>query len=534
MVEILRLLLLAVAGIVLFRFCRHVSSGDRTIRFLVVSGFLVRVAGSLALFWIAFLDLPPGRSLRMPNGTWFFAQDASIYTASAAKAANDGLLAIATVPRTSPSVTYIQGLSVFSYLFGHPAGASLLLNLFCYLGACAILKRWSETIPEGRVAALVGIGAITLSPGGTLWSLQPLKDTYFQFLVVAFIGACFLWRHAWRSERPYPQAALAAVLMTVLLYLASGVRWYIGLSLLGVAMLFIAVGALTVKQRRIAALAVSAIVIVVLSRAFAFVTAPYLPPVIRAALELRPSGLWALPATIHDHLDASRAAFEHVGGGTAIRTGDRVAVRRQTEAKPAPPQIEAPPPAAAVQPSAPPPEPAPSPEPAPPPEPAPAPTIPTTLPEVQEAAAPGPPLSRAERLFIGAVAASVPRFIASRLGLVDIGAGGRASFWLFVDLDTLVFDAVFLLAVAFFLANLRGSMRNGLFLLVLGVTILIAGGLLYTVTNFGALFRLRLMIFTPLALIPLAIMTVPRRTPERSESEVAAADPVVARPAANG
>ena len=106
----------------------------------------------------------------------------------------------------------------------------------------------------------------------------------------------------------------------------------------------------------------------------------------------------------------------------------------------------------------------------------------------------------------GLAATFLPRFIAESFGLVLIG-GGRG-FWLFVELDTLVFDAVLLFAIIFCVQRLRGPSRiTPLFVMLLIVLVAAAGPLAYTVNNFGTLFRLRQMLYVILAFLPLTLAT---------------------------
>jgi hypothetical protein len=56
-----------------------------------------------------------------------------------------------------------------------------------------------------------------------------------------------------------------------------------------------------------------------------------------------------------------------------------------------------------------------------------------------------------------------------------------------------------------------GTIRNPVFWLVAASTVLVSVPLIYTVTNFGTLFRLREMIYLGLVLIPLALSTMPRK-----------------------
>jgi hypothetical protein len=105
----------------------------------------------------------------------------------------------------------------------------------------------------------------------------------------------------------------------------------------------------------------------------------------------------------------------------------------------------------------------------------------------------------------GLAALFLPRTIGQALGLVRIG-GGRG-FWLFVELDTLFFDAVLLFAIIYCARSLRGrkSRVTPLFVLLAIAFLATAGPLVYTVTNFGTLFRMRQMLYVIIAVLPLTL-----------------------------
>lgn len=565
MAEFLRFLLLLAAGVALLSLGRHAWSGDRLMRRIVLAGFLGRAFASQILFWISYLSLPIAPALQAGGGLWFYAEDATYYTAEAARIAAGGLDEIAAIPVTSVSPSYQQSLSLFALLFGGPVSVSLLLNLFCYIGACAIIVRWSQTAPGSRNGALVALSAISLSPAGVLWSMQPIKDTFFQFLIVAFFGACFLWQRAWRAEQGMGRQLLwAGVALIASHYLLTGVRWYVGGFLFGAAALFMLLVPLTmatVRPRRWLATAATVVLLLILSRTYLFAAGPYLPPAIRNVLEFRPAGT-PIASTIVGTADTVRVGFERTGGHTSIQPVTPVTpvtpqpqpappatvavtappvppmqtpvepvkkpepvkvaeppvtkVAEKTK-KPAPTPKAAPAVAAKTEPKPGAPAPAPAPVAAAPVTPAAAPTVVVKAPEPQpglvdtsDSVAPAG-ATRVRKLIAGATAAAVPRTIATRLGLVQIGAG-RHNLWWFVELDTIFFDIILLVALGLVIANLRGRVyRNPLFWLVVVVTLLNGAALLYTVTNFGTLFRLRMMIFTTFALIPLALLTAPAR-----------------------
>ena len=150
--------------------------------------------------------------------------------------------------------------------------------------------------------------------------------------------------------------------------------------------------------------------------------------------------------------------------------------------------------------------------------PEPAPQIPPAPARVPAPApvAPGVEQSLGSKIATGASAMFIPRVIAQPAGLVRIG-GGRG-FWLFADFDTLVFDFVVFFALAFCLRSIvrRERRVTPLFVLVLLVFAGLSGPMIYAVTNFGTLFRLREMVYVLAAMLPL---TLDLRTPEPAPDE---------------
>jgi hypothetical protein len=115
------------------------------------------------------------------------------------------------------------------------------------------------------------------------------------------------------------------------------------------------------------------------------------------------------------------------------------------------------------------------------------------------------PQTFADRMIVGLAATVLPRAAAQGLGLIRIG-GGRG-LWLFAELDTIVFDLVVLFAVVYCARMLITSRARltPLFVLVVLIFVLIAGPLIYTVSNFGTLFRLRQMLYIIAAIVPMTL-----------------------------
>jgi hypothetical protein len=115
------------------------------------------------------------------------------------------------------------------------------------------------------------------------------------------------------------------------------------------------------------------------------------------------------------------------------------------------------------------------------------------------------PTTLAARVITGFAAMFLPRMLGESLGLIRVG-GGRG-LWVFAETDTLVFDLVLLYTIFSCTRALRrGEARmTATFIFCLLVFIMTAGPMLYTVNNFGTLFRLRLMVYVAAAILPLTL-----------------------------
>lgn len=319
-----RLVILLVAGYALYRLWRNYRSTDRWINIVIAAGFLARAVIGQLMFWISYARLPVARQLQMGDGLWFFARDALEYFPVATKLARSGVGEIIAYPTSGASVAFVKVLAVAVLLLGSVTSVALLLNLFCYLGTMAVIVRWSEREARARTAAALAICAIVLSPAFFLWSLQPLKDTFFQFIVIAFIGACAAWQRTWTSEPVrVPMAVFAAAAMTVTLMAISGVRWYFAFALFLAAIVFLLLIASLSSGRKAVAFSATALLLILLSRAMLIGGGTYVPAVIVNALT--PSTAVAevreLPSQMIAHINMARDGFERSGGATSIRQG---------------------------------------------------------------------------------------------------------------------------------------------------------------------------------------------------------------------
>lgn len=308
----------------LFHLWRAALPSQRWLQWVVAAGFLGRAVAGQLLFWISWIPLPIARRLQLGEGLWFFAIDGANYYRDALAAATHGFGAILALDRTAQSVMFTQTLASAIWLFGRASSVGLLLNLACFLGMIVILKRWASE-PDARIAAAVAIVGISLSPSVLLWSLQPLKDTLFQFLFVAFVAACAAWERAWTTPGSQTMRWASGILMILLLPALAAIRWYFGFALLLAASLFL----LLVAVRSVGRMAVflasvaAAVLVILLSRGLVVGAGPYLPPSVGAVLTpITGSGAARkLPESLVDGVERARESFDRVGGQTAIRPG---------------------------------------------------------------------------------------------------------------------------------------------------------------------------------------------------------------------
>lgn len=461
---VVQLLLATAACFGLWRLCRAQPR-------IVIAGFLIRAFAAQALFWISYLHLPIGRSLQLGNGFWFFAVDGPFYLKDAMKLVERGPAAILLLGDEFPSRFFVQVLSLFVGAFGGVASVAILLNGAAYLLTCAIAQRLRRND--------IVLAAIAFSPASILFSLQPLKDTLFMLLIVAIFAAFRRWEELWRAGGTRLQFLACAAAMLALLYALAGIRWYFAAIVCVSSAIFCLLAALAARPRGWA-LAANAVLVVLLAQSVRL-GALDLPPSYNRLLNPITAVQWR-PAAAKAHLADVRTGFETTPGATTIATGTALEPPSKTPPGPAPTQsvtltqTATEPPATATAP-------APTPQP-----------VPQTL---------------SSRVTTGFAAMFLPRVLAESLGIIRVG-GGRG-LWLFAEVDTIVFDLVLLYAIVHCTRSLRrGRARvTATFVLCVLVFVMTAGPMLYTVNNFGTLFRLRLMAYILAAILPITLRTKP-------------------------
>lgn len=96
------------------------------------------------------------------------------------------------IPQHVPSPTFVMTLAAWMQLVGATPPAALLLNIFCLSSVAALVSRYLRGQP---LAATVLVGAISFSPALVIFGSQPLKDTFFVSLIVlACVGVSLALR----------------------------------------------------------------------------------------------------------------------------------------------------------------------------------------------------------------------------------------------------------------------------------------------------------------------------------------------------
>ncbi len=259
------------------------------------------------------------------------------------------------------------------------------------------------------------------------------------------------WQELWRSGSAAGPLVACAAAMLAIVYALAGIRWYIAAIVWAASAVFLVLVGWPARRRG-SALAASAVLFVLLAQCVRLGSLDMPPQIGRL---LNPVTVFqAKPAAVPTLVGRARRGFDTTPAATTIAPGWSVS------------SSSAPPGASGSAP------------------------IPQTF---------------ATRWITGVSAMIVPRFLAQPLGLVRIG-GGRG-FWLFAELDTIVFDLLLLYVVICCARSLRGGSARArpLFVLLVLVFVITAVPMIYTVNNFGTLFRLRQMLYVMAAVIPVTL-----------------------------
>jgi hypothetical protein len=307
-IVLLQFILTAAACFGLWRFWGMLRGRGRS-SLIIAAGFLIRALGGQALFWISWLRLPFARSLQLGNGLWVFAIDGQWYLGFARQLIQLGPKAIAAMSTFYPSHLFLQLLTIFTAAFGVVASTAILFNCLAYLATCALILRISKRSD-------FALAAIAFGPSTILWALQPLKDTFFDLLIVAVAAAWLRWQEQWRGDAAPKWTSLlaTAAAMLVVMYEMAGTRWYFATFVCFLSVIFFV---MTRRSRN--ALIAGAILFLVMTQVLRIGGLGDIPLPVRRFLDPRPSVAAPYkPAAVTHFAADSRRGFETTPGATTI------------------------------------------------------------------------------------------------------------------------------------------------------------------------------------------------------------------------
>jgi SAM-dependent methyltransferase len=521
---VVQLVIASAVGAGLIAACRWLRRRSTLCAQIVIAGLLLRAVVTLFLFWTSYLDLPFLRHMHSGDGFWSLAVDARIYYDSAFRAADQGL---ETVARGSQSPAFVKALALWMRAVGSSPISGAYLNLALYVALCLMAVaafrpsgRWRSDLP-----CAVMLAALSFSPVLVVYSSQPLKDMMFVFLIGTLCVAAHeflppLTTGSEASRESIARGLLLSAIFLAALYLVAGMRAYYAVivwTALAVVMFLFAWPQRFARLLRYVPVCVLLLTAgwwvymsgadldyvnpfgtfvpyrKVVNAAKSFVTPA------RAAAKTPPPPAPEAPPSVLTKIDGYRAGFVLTPGATS------------TNAK----KASAPGPAAPTA------------------SPAPAATPAATAapaPHVEVSGPPGTPgalvptggmKGRLTALAVGLALFFVPVSLLKALSIVDF-TGGRGLLTI-TDVDTLFMDVTIVAALAC-LVRRRPVARGLLPYACFAAIVASAAGLLmaYIVTNFGTLFRLRLMAVAPLWMLPLALGARLREQPDDATADLAA------------
>ncbi len=422
-----------------------------------MTGLIIRCILGAGLFAISYYHWPILMRVQAGDGFWALAPDARAYFAIAHASASR----FAAVPSGSPSPTYVAVLAFWLRAAGPTVLWGVLFNVFCYfVAAFALVAAAGRGAGRGLLLIVV---FLTFSPALVLTGTQALKDNFFMTLVVlGGIGVWLVLRFSRRSlaERPYA-LSIGIVLASVAIAAIGGIRAYYAVFMWASAAAALATSWWLHKSGRFSFFMFGALVLAVLWGAFIEGSAAYyqyygglITKITGVEIPILSGSGWrndrsvavggANFGEVATTLESLREGFVGSGGATNL-----FRVRRGIGAV-----------------------------------------------RVRDVAI---------DVGVGLAAVYVPISILRAVSLVTFD-GGRG-FLAVTDMDTIFLDMT---VIAVFMTLWRSPVavrRNLPVAVCFGVlTLISAAVIVYVVTNFGTLFRLRLMIVAPtwMALLTLS------------------------------
>lgn len=436
------LVLLALLGLY-----RWIRKQDAVAAVLVAGGVVVRGLLGSALFWISYLQLPVLSPLHSGDGFWRLAPDARSYFQMAAAAT----IGADPIPSSVPSPTFVRVLAGWMWLTGASPASGVLLNVLLFAGSAALVFGVFHKPTASRIPIRLFLLGYGFSPAAVVFSVQSLKDQFVLALTLASVAAIAHWLVRDLDAQRTRRTRAGVLSLAGIVFLLAGIRPYLSV-LVVFAGLVAAIATLpfgsspgTLLKKtagRVSCLAV-------LWCLFATGAGPYYwyyDRLLARTVGLEGSEGFLAPFVA---LERARTGFARSGGDTNVAAEDE------------------------------------------------------SVPEEVI----GPVLDAtvtSRRISLGLAVFFLPIHVVQRMtGLTLHGGQGLL---VVTDLDTM-FGAALSLIGAFCLLRWRRDGVEGaafVFTAVLAVTLAVL--MAYVVTNFGTLFRLRLLVFALLWLLPALVV----------------------------
>lgn len=488
---------------------RYVSDRSTVVGILFVLAVAARLVSGLALFAISYFELPIAASLQSGGGFWHLAPDARGYYDLAVQSLGGDGVAAPAVEQLAPA--FVKTLTLWMALVGTSPLSATFLNIMLYVAVVAAIvwcvapvNAWRQDLP-----AIVATAAYSFSPALLIHSTQPLKEGLSSALaVLACVGVLALRPLVYGlTRKTFSQFALGAVLVFASVVSIAGIRWYYAVLMWASIALTVAFFTFWIRRTRLRVyLAASLLLLVSLGAGVAVASGPYVVSVILTTLGLGSGGVFGL------FVDA-REGFIVAGGATNIVSIDTRDSRHivstdardsphseSTDARDSPHTVASDKTSATRPPRAAPPQ---RPGAAPPPRPG------TALDSIVQVPASDSRTATGWRhefrkLSIGLGTVFLPPSVFTwLLGIAEFGGRGLLPI---VDIDT-VFQNAAILFVVVLLWQRRRDIGAGMPLVIFGVVVALSTAAMigYTVTNFGTLWRLRLLVAVPLWMMVLSL-----------------------------
>jgi hypothetical protein len=472
----------AITALVVF-LVRRLNSRWPIVAVTVAVGLILRAGLGGALFLVSYFEIGFLPHLQAGQGFWHLAPDARFYFDAAASAANLGLQ---SVDSTAPSPVYMRALALWLLVTGASPLSAILFNSVMYAVSAAMLAFCAPGAKGERFPAplLIGLAAYSFSPALVLFSTQVLKDQFFAALIVIASVSTLNWMLA--TTRTTQKARglegwMWFVVLVAAVYAMAGVRAYYAVltALAFVLASFVELYRVPYKgwPLAICKLSICTVLLWVAVKTGAAEYYPYYEVHARAAIAgIVQTATSSGSAGVFAALDAARSGFARSGGATNI--SDESPRTTEVGRSLAPADHEPVPRAGPISGAV---------------------SAPREL-SVRRR----PTLIAAERLIRGIATVFVPISLLKFLSAIDFH-GGRGLLAV-TDVDTLFLDITLIALLWCFVVNREHGYRNVAycsFVFVLSVTCAAAMG--YVVTNYGTLFRLRILIAVPLWMFALGL-----------------------------